>query len=48
MAWYDRILGRTPEVEEKLNPAQQYYDHTTTPSREFTFCLLYTSDAADE
>ena len=37
MAWYDRILGRTPEVEEKLNPAQQYYDHTTTPSREFTF-----------
>ena len=37
MAWYDRILGRTPEVEEKLNPAQQYYDHATTPSREFTF-----------
>ena len=37
MAWYDRILGRAPEVEEKLNPAQQYYDHATTPSREFTF-----------
>ena len=36
MAWYDRLLGRTPEVEEKLNPAQQYYDHQTTPSREFT------------
>ena len=37
MAWYDRLLGRTEEVEEKLNPAQQYYDHQTTPSREFTF-----------
>ena len=37
MAWYDRILGRAPGVEEKLNPAQQYYDHATTPSREFTF-----------
>jgi len=22
MAWYDRLLGRTPEIEEKLNPAQ--------------------------
>ena len=22
MAWYDRLLGRTPEVDEKLNPAQ--------------------------
>tara|TARA_Y100000385_G_scaffold176953_1_gene182938 strand:+ start:192 stop:1406 length:1215 start_codon:yes stop_codon:yes gene_type:complete len=22
MAWYDRILGRTPDTEEKLNPAQ--------------------------
>jgi hypothetical protein len=22
MAWYDFLLGRTPEVEEKLNPAQ--------------------------
>ena len=36
MAWYDRLLGRTEEVEEKLNPAQQYYDHQTAPSREFT------------
>ena len=36
MAWYDRLLGRTPEVEEKLNPSQQYYDHKTAPSREFT------------
>ena len=38
MAWYDRLLGREgTEVEEKLNPAQQYYDHQTTPSSEFTF-----------
>ena len=39
MAWYDRLLGRAEEieVEEKLNPAQQYYDHQTAPSREFTF-----------
>jgi HK97 family phage portal protein len=37
MAWYDSILGRAPKEEEKLNPAQQYYDHTITPSREFTF-----------
>jgi HK97 family phage portal protein len=22
MAWYDRLLGRTPKIEEKLNPAQ--------------------------
>ena len=36
MAWYDRLLGRTVEVEEKLNPSQQYYDHQTAPSREYT------------
>ena len=36
MAWYDRLLGRELEVEEKLNPSQQYYDHQTAPSREFT------------
>ena len=36
MAWYDRLLGREVEVEEKLNPSQQYYDHQTAPSREFT------------
>ena len=36
MAWYDRLLGRDAGVEEKLNPAQQYYDHQTTPSREYT------------
>ena len=35
MAWYDRIIGRAPEVdEEKLNPAQPYFDHKTEPSRE--------------
>jgi len=34
MAWYDRVLGRKQEVEEKLNPAQPYYDHKTEPSRE--------------
>ena len=34
MAWYDRLIGRTPEVEEKLNPAQPYFDHKTEPSRE--------------
>jgi len=36
MAWYDRLIGRTPEAEEKLNPAQPYYDHKTEPSREQT------------
>ena len=36
MAWYDRLIGRTPEVEEKLNPAQPYFDHKTEPSREKT------------
>ena len=34
MAWYDRVLGRKQEVEEKLNPAQPYYDHKTESSRE--------------
>tara|TARA_Y100000389_G_scaffold189838_1_gene214013 strand:+ start:357 stop:1553 length:1197 start_codon:yes stop_codon:yes gene_type:complete len=34
MAWYDRIIGKAPEVEEKLNPAQPYFDHKTEPSRE--------------
>jgi|TARA_R110000751_G_scaffold169097_3_gene275194 HK97 family phage portal protein len=32
MAWYDRLLGR--DVEEKLNPAQEFYEHKTTSSRE--------------
>ena len=34
MAWYDRLIGRKVEAEEKLNPAQPYYDHKTEPSRE--------------
>ena len=39
MAWWDKVLGKkvVEAEEEKLNPAQQYYDHATTPSREFTF-----------
>ena len=38
MAWYDRFIGRQPEADdEKLNPAQRYFDHTVQPSREFTF-----------
>ena len=34
MAWYDRFIGK--DVEEKLNPAQPYYDHKIESSREFT------------
>ena len=35
MAWYDRIIGRTPQAEEeKLNPVQPYYDKVTEPTRE--------------
>ena len=37
MAWYDRFIRNSKDVEEKLNPAQQYYDHAVEPSREFTF-----------
>ena len=38
MAWYSRLLGRKPEdLEEKLNPAQSYFDHKTEHSRESTF-----------
>ena len=36
MAWYDRFIGRSSEMEEKLNPAQPYYNHKTNPSREHT------------
>lgn len=32
MAWYDRFIGK--DVEEKLNPAQPYYDHKVESSRE--------------
>jgi len=36
MAWYDRIIGRAPqvEVEEKLNPAQPYFEQTVQSTRE--------------
>ena len=37
MAWYDNIFNRASKeegLEEKLNPAQPYYDHKTEPSRE--------------
>ena len=38
MAWYSNILGTKPvEVEEKLNPAQQYIGSGTDSSREPTF-----------
>ena len=38
MAWYDTFIGRKPEdLDEKLNPAQSYFDHKTDSSREFTF-----------
>lgn len=38
MAWYNKIFSRnTQDVEEKLNPAQRYFDHKTEPSREITF-----------
>jgi len=34
MAWYN--FWRNEETEEKLNPAQPYYDHKVEPSREKT------------
>jgi len=38
MAWYDRLIGRAPKVdEEKLNPAQPYFDSKIESSREPTF-----------
>lgn len=36
MAWYDRLIGRKPEVEEKLNPIQQYFGNDKESSREYT------------
>lgn len=36
MAWYDRLIGRRPEAEEKLNPAQPYFDGKIESSREQT------------
>ena len=38
MAWYNNFFKKvTDDVEEKLNPAQRYYDHKVDPSREPTF-----------
>ena len=38
MAWYDVLIGKKVEdLEEKLNPAQPYYDHKIEPSREPIF-----------
>ena len=38
MAWYDTFIGRKPvDLDEKLNPAQSYFDHKTDSRREFTF-----------
>ena len=34
MAWYNFWQGEKSDTEEKLNPAQPYYDHKTEPSRE--------------
>ena len=39
MAWYNNIFGggkKVEDVEEKLNPAQPYFDHKTEPSKEYT------------
>lgn len=36
MAWYDRLIGKRPEAEEKLNPAQPYFDGKIESSREQT------------
>jgi HK97 family phage portal protein len=38
MAWYNNLFGgKTVEVEEKLNPAQQFYGNEIQSSREPTF-----------
>lgn len=38
MAWYNNLFtNKTADVEEKLNPAQQFYGNTTESSREPTF-----------
>ena len=36
MAWYN-FWQNKQDVEEKLNPAQPYYDRKIEPSREYTF-----------
>ena len=37
MAWYNNIFGKEVEVEEKLNPAQEYIGVSTETSREPNF-----------
>ena len=37
MAWYNPFEKKSVEVEEKLNPAQQFYGNNTINSREPTF-----------
>jgi len=39
MAWYNKIFGasKQDDYEEKLNPAQRYFDHKTEPTRELTY-----------
>ena len=38
MAWYNTIFGRKPNKgQEKLNPAQSYFDGKIESSREPTF-----------
>jgi HK97 family phage portal protein len=35
MAWYDKLIGKTPDADyEKLNPAQRYFDQKVESSRE--------------
>lgn len=37
MAWYKFGFGKSEDTEEKLNPAQPYYERLSEPTREFTF-----------
>jgi len=37
MAWYDKLLGRTTEAEEKLNPGQRFMGTGVAPSKEPSF-----------
>ena len=39
MAWFNKLFANSKieDVEEKLNPAQPYFDHKVESSREFTF-----------
>tara|TARA_R110001632_G_scaffold117024_1_gene228934 strand:+ start:1455 stop:2648 length:1194 start_codon:yes stop_codon:yes gene_type:complete len=37
MAWYNPFEKKTIDAEEKLNPAQSYYERQVEPSREYTY-----------